>query len=169
MKTLFTLTDAERAADEWGANCGPAAIAAVLGKTLEDVRSHLGDFERKRYTNPTMMYATLRSLGVQWETRAPSGWPRPTPPLALVRVQWEGPWTEPGVHPYARYRRTHWVGAAGGRDSIGIFDVNCLNNGSGWVSFEDWRDVVVPWLLKELYPTASGKWHATHVLEVARS
>ena len=47
----FTLEDAERAGDEWGLNCGPAAIAAMNGLTLEELRPHLGDFEQKRYTN----------------------------------------------------------------------------------------------------------------------
>jgi hypothetical protein len=31
-------------------NCGPGAIAAICGLTLDDLRPHLGDFEQKRYT-----------------------------------------------------------------------------------------------------------------------
>lgn len=48
----FTIDDATRAYDVWGANCGPGALAAALDKTLDDVRPHLVNFDRKRYTNP---------------------------------------------------------------------------------------------------------------------
>jgi hypothetical protein len=82
-------------------------------------------------------------------------------------VQWEGPWTAPGVPRYARYRYTHWIGCcAPSLDCIGIFDINCMNNGSGWVSLDDWRNILVPWLLNELYPKASGNWHLTHAIDV---
>ena len=33
----FTLSDAERAYDDWGCNCGPAALAAICGMTLVPV------------------------------------------------------------------------------------------------------------------------------------
>jgi len=58
----FSAADAERAADEWGMNCGPGAIAAIFGLTLDQVRPFMGDFERKRYTNPTLMFDTLHRL-----------------------------------------------------------------------------------------------------------
>lgn len=182
----------QRAADTWKANCGPAAIAAVCGLTLDEVRPHLGDFEKKGYTNPTLMFDTLRRLGRTWvpivrrRTDAQHNGTPPTPiiwlNLGLVRVQWEGPWTRPGVPMVARYRHTHWVGArsqgapvdpasAAIFDSamklgIEIFDVNCLCVG-GWVTFAEWSGQVVPWLLKEAEPKANGQWHQTHVLELA--
>jgi hypothetical protein len=34
----FTLDEAQAAADTWGMNCGPGAIAAVLGLTLDELR-----------------------------------------------------------------------------------------------------------------------------------
>jgi len=61
----FTLADADRAADLWGMNCGPGALAAVCGLTLDEVRPHMGDFESKGYTNPTLMFAALKSIGVK--------------------------------------------------------------------------------------------------------
>lgn len=43
MKPRFTMDDMIRANEEWGANCGPGAIAAIMGMTLdgggEDERS----------------------------------------------------------------------------------------------------------------------------------
>jgi len=158
----FTEADAERAFHEWGCNCGPAALAAVMEMTLEEVRPHLVGFEAKRYTNPRMMVEALRSIGRPWRRNTiGTPWPR----FGLARIQWEGPWTKAGVPLRARYRYTHWVGAAHGRLGVGIFDVNCLNNGTGWVALQDWTRIVVP-AITSTYKRATGAWHLTHSLEI---
>lgn len=161
--TYFTAEDAARAHDQWGANCGPGALAAVMKLTLDQVRPYLPDFDRKRYTNPLMMYAALRSLRAQWSKR--DGWPT----NGLVRVQWEGAWTAPGVPMRARYRHTHWIGSrrvgvAG--EEHWIFDINCMRVG-GWVRRDEWHSQVVPWLLPQIEPKAKGSYHITHYIEVA--
>ena len=163
-----------RAHAEWGANCGPGALAAIMDMDIEEVRPHLGDFEAKRYMNPTMMFAALDSIGRPWRV-AGACWPRYNlgadwPSYGLARIQWEGPWTEPGVPIRARYRHTHWVAAQHGRTSgdIGVFDTNAVANGTGWVSLPDWEKHVVPFLLEEFVPRASGGWHITHSILVDR-
>ncbi len=163
----FTEADAYRAYDEWGCNCGPGAIAAVMGLTLDELRPHLGDFEQQRYTNPTLMFDVLRRIGATFNKVCIETWSA-WPLYGLVRVQWEGPWTADGVPMAARYRYTHWVGAqrAVGRADAGIFDINCMNSG-GWVSEVDWAETIVPHLL-QAYPRANGRWHRTHVIEVDR-
>ena len=175
----FTLDDVERAADAWGCNCGPAALAAVSGLTLEEVRPHLVGFEEKHYTNPSMMFAALKSIGRPWTKRVDGpDVDRAWPLHGLLRIQWEGTWSRPGVPPRARHRKTHWVGTAlmerrGDADlstietRTGIFDVNCLDNGSGWVSRKDWEELVVPRLVA-MYPGATGRWHVTHAVAVMR-
>jgi hypothetical protein len=175
MRTRFSYEDAERAHDEWGCNCGPGALAAIMGMTLDEVRPHMGDFERKHYTNPTLMFDALRSIGATWKANVVGskcagatctfvGWPL----FGLARVQWEGPWTQPGVPMRARYRYTHWVGAQQRNGSYGIFDINCMSNGTGWCSLDDWIKHLVPSLVA-LYPRANGKWHITHAIEVERT
>lgn len=159
----FTLDDAARAFTEWGANCGPGAIAAVLGMTLDELRPRLRDFESKRYTNPSLMYAILRDLRVTFTVRLGHVWPD----YGLVRVQWEGPWTAPGVPIAARYRHTHWVGARHVGPALQVFDINAMCVG-GWLGINEWSSALVPWLLRECEPKASGKWHLTHALGVAR-
>lgn len=163
----FTIDDAERANTEWGANCGPGAIAAVCGLTLDELRPHMGDFESKHYTNPTLMWEVLRNIGVRFSYRGgqfgKSNWPR----FGLCRVQWTGPWTRPDVPARAAYRHTHWIGAA--RDAakgVAVFDINMMANGSGWASLGDWSSSLVPWLLEECEPRADGDWYLTHVVEV---
>lgn len=164
----FTLDDACRAADVWGLNCGPGAIAAVMGMTLDEVRPHMGDFEKKRYTNPTLMWQVLGSIKRPWQKmRAPLTWPT----HGLCRVQWHGPWMADGVPMMARYRMTHWVGAQtrNGGKWIDVFDINAMADG-GWVSLQDWGKYVVPHILREAVPRADGHWTLTHVVEVeARS
>jgi hypothetical protein len=162
-KPRFTAEDADRAHDEWGANCGPGAIAAICGLTLSELRPHLGDFEAKHYTNPTLMWAILDSLKVRWGLRKPATWPD----YGLVRIQWHGPWMAAGVPRAARYRQTHWVGAAKNcHGETGVFDINAIGNGTGWTSLDNWRSLLVPWLLSECVPRADGTFSLTHSVEV---
>ena len=153
----FTLAEAQAHADAWGFNCGPAAACAMLGMTPAEIRPFLADFERKGYTNPMLMRRILKNLQAtyHWQVK-PDTWPR----RGLVRIQWHGPWD-----PYPRQaaRQTHWVGAMTRETSdIGIFDVNALANGSGWVSLTNWQRVVVPYILKHAVSDANGQWSLTH-------
>lgn len=170
----FTLADADLAYDEWGMNCGPSALAAMVGLTLDEVRPHMGDFESKHYTNPTLMIAALRSTHTVFritklgdKTAGAVCTFRGLPRYGLARIQWEGPWTMPGVPMRVRYRFTHWVGAVHKGSDLGIFDVNCMNNGTGWCRYEDWRDTVVPHIIQQ-YPRANGGWHVTHAVEIEK-
>lgn len=167
----FTAMDLEEAHEAWGCNCGPGALAAILGLTLDQVRPLMGDFEQKRYTNPTLMLESLRRAGARLSYRGGHLDPADMPNYGLARIQWEGPWTQPGLPMRARYRYTHWVGSCridqprAGRGRLGVFDINCMNSG-GWVGFDDWSDAIVPNILKQCVPRADGKWHVTHAIEV---
>lgn len=162
----FTADDAMRASQSWGANCGPGAIAAIMGMTLDEVRPFLGDFETKYYTNPTLMRETLKRIGRPYRyLKPPLTWPQ----YGLCRIQWHGPWMQEGVPVGARYRRTHWVGAwTTSTRGIGIFDINAIESG-GWIALDYWVGTLVPWLLAEAVPRADGRWSITHAIEVARS
>lgn len=173
----FTWGDASTAFDEWGCNCGPSAIAAMCDMSLAEVRPHLLDFESKRYTNPSLMAQILGKIpGVQVEEflrlnpafEMQRTGRKPWPKWGLARIQWEGPWTKPGVPVKARYRHTHWVGVnATDPDDIGIWDVNALVNESGWTSLSNWEKIVVPWVLEACVPKADGRYHLTHAVELA--
>lgn len=173
----FTVADAEQAHNDWGANCGPGALAAMLGLTLDEVRPLMGDFEAKRYTNPTLMLASLKRARVPFSLRMFEGaiaGDRAFPAYGLARIQWEGPWTQPGVPIAARYRHTHWIGTCRADQArrtdiapLGVFDINAMAVG-GWISFASWRNRLVPWLLDRCVPRASGGWHVTHAIEIER-
>lgn len=162
--TRFTAEDAERAYEEWGCNCGPAALAAIMDLTLDEVRPFMGDFETKRYTNPTLMLDSMKRCGAPWRKSPILRWPT----YGLVRIQWGGPWTAPGVPIRARYRYTHWVGAWTGRNGSGVFDINALGNGTAWCAQKYWMEVIVPHITSTI-PRADGKWWLTHSIEVDRA
>ena len=169
----FNLEQAQQAVDEWGFNCGPAALCAVLDKTPAEIRPHLLDFESKGYTSPTLMTRILDALGAQWVQTFrgddPFGVPCFWPGLSLMRVQWGGRWTQPGVPMRVRYRYTHWVGVSVAPDETKfIFDTNAICCG-GWLPVSEWADKLVPWLIKEGVPKGSGAWWPTHVLALKSS
>lgn len=168
MTPRFTAADVERANAEWGCNCGPSAIAAIYGLTLDEVRAHMPNFPG--YTSPSLMVSTLNRLGRPWQrvkTSSLSGAAAQMPWWGLCRIQWQGPWTQSGVNPRWAYRHTHWVGAAKRKDNgaIGIWDVNALGNGTGWCSLLDWTNIVAPCLTADI-KRATGGWHITHAIEV---
>src|SRR5262245_10223328 len=59
----FTWEQCERAQRDWGFNCGPAALAAAVGCSIEEVRGKIPLFENKRFTNPSMMREGLGAFG----------------------------------------------------------------------------------------------------------
>lgn len=158
----FGLDEANEASRAWGFNCGPGALCAVLGVTPDELRPNLGDFEQKGYTNPSLMASVLRRYGVRFRQTYRSDRPgRCRLEFGLVRVQWDGSWTQPGVPMAARYRRTHWIAVAGDE----VFDVNAMCVG-GWISRDEWESKLVPWLIREVVPGGNGEWWPTHGWEL---
>lgn len=160
----FTFDEADSAWDG-KFNCRPSAICAILDLTPSELRPKMGDFEQKGYTNPTLMFETLERCGVAYRRtyRGDSHCEFPKIDCGLVRVQFAGPWTKLGVPMRVRYRKTHWVAAR--KQSSEIFDVNAMCRG-GWLSFHEWSQYLIPWLILECYPKADGAWWATHALEI---
>lgn len=132
----FTEADAENAWNEWKCNCGPAALAAILGLHLKDVRKAVAEvgFASKGYMSPTMMRDAIPLAGgrVVQHNGFRVGEPMPWPRHGLARIQWCGPWTEPGSNPRWAYRHTHWTASWKMQDDkVLLFDVN---GGLQWLS-----------------------------------
>lgn len=143
--SLYVPPDADEAHAAWGANCGPAALAALVGVPVMDVRSWFPEFPGKAWANPTTMKRALALAGWTCSHADPSVNTFPTCGLAFI--QWKGPWTEPGAAVAWAYRNTHWVASVGGL----IYDVNA----TGWLTPEAWERSIVP-LLLENKPKATG-------------
>jgi len=163
----LTIAQAETAGAAWGHfNCGPGALCAVLGMSPEELRPIMGDYERKGYTNPTLMFDILKRSGARWQSVYRSDDPTggvPSLALGLLRIQWGGPWTRDGVPMRARYRHTHWVGLRA--ESREVFDINALAVG-GWIGFGEWSTKLLPWLARECVPKWDGRWWPTHAIAV---
>lgn len=162
----FTAEDVDAANDAWGANCGPVAAAAMLGMTLDEARAafEARGFAERRVTNPTMMKGVIRDvLGRPVEgLPVPNGTLERWPYWAIVRVQWEGPWTLPGVPIRARYPYTHWIGAGWTPGGSGVFDVNLMWETGGWTSWGHWVGEVAPRLMTRI-ARCHRRFHYTHV------
>lgn len=162
----FTAEEVSRAHAAWGFNCGPAAMAAILGLTPDELRPSLLDFERKGYTNPMLMKSILGHLGVRFHQVYRSDNPGELALIyGLMCVQWAGPWTRPGVPMRVRNRKTHWVGVRTRNNQSDIFDINAMCVG-GWLPLQEWSAELVPWLMREVVPDGDGKWWPTHGIEV---
>lgn len=167
----FGNDDVQRAVDEWNCSCGPAALAAALGITLNMVRPYVGeDFVAKGYMSPTMMKAAIERVGrrIVTDDRTRYREAEKLPADALVRIQWEGPWTAPGMNARWAYGATHWVWAQywvpdlrqHGR--LWIFDIN-----QGWAPAEYWERETVPLIVANVKRATRG-WYATHSWTIAR-
>ncbi len=163
----ITHDDWTAAEEEWHPNCGPTALAVMTGLPLMVVLPHIPHYKERHYTNPTMMAAALRSLGVSFQERDDADCDGHTlTRYGLVRIQWEGPWTAPGANPKWAYRATHWIGAAdfdGFAGCTSVFDIN--NDGSDWVLKPYWEEKTVPAIVRECC-RATGNWWATHRWEL---
>ena len=165
----FSLEDAQTAAGGHF-NCGPASLCAVSDLMPNDVLPHLRNFDKKHYTNPLMMKQALDTLDIPFdrvfECRGHDHPKNPIYPVfGLVRVQWDGPWFLPGVPVRASYRHTHWVAWDSAFNRV--FDINAMCVG-GWLPKKEWRELLVPWLLSQIEPTATGLWWPTHCWQIKR-
>ena len=161
----FSQEDSAKAYQEWGANCGPNALAFALGVSLEYVKPYFVDlgFLEKKYTNPSMMKEVLKALRVTVISQLLDhvALMFDDDLMTLVRVQWHGPWMDEGVNPRWRYRQTHWICTF--KDDFQrqfVFDCN-----GGIMPFERWNNEVVPALTKEI-PRANGVWSPTHIWKI---
>jgi hypothetical protein len=131
--------DLEAARAEWGANCGPAALAAALGLQLADVRTAVSDKGKFRgYMTITHMREAIATLGVR-VARIHATQTRPDefclryrhnrPHVRIVCVAFDGPWS---VNPKAAAKYRHFIAAQGGM----VYEVNS----NDWMPAFLWED-----------------------------
>ena len=152
--SLYRPTDVDAAYEAWGADCGPCALAALLGREVEAVRTLLDEgFPKRRYMNPTHMLEALDRAGVRYEHTG--GFPS----RGLAFIQWEGPWTAPGAKVAWAYRHTHWIAVDGDQ----FYDVNA----DQWVPRADWERHM-PELIREGVKGATGGWYVRRGFVIAQ-
>ena len=125
----YSEADSAQASKSWRATCGPHSIAAACGLTLDQVRPALSDY--RGWMNPTQMGNALRALGFRY--RLISHLRTSIVCHGISRVQFEGPWLNPGVPPTVAYRYTHWVAHYDGW----VLCTAC--EPARWIRIDDWR------------------------------
>ena len=152
----YAPTDLSIASVVFGANCGPAALAACLGKEVAEIMRYLPHFEdeSKRYTTLTSMKAALRAASVIFEVKK-----HQSPVHGMALIQWTGPWTQ--KHFFSRWslRYTHWIAIDG---EMIYDDYNGI-----WQPRDEWAKNVVPAYLCEIPQAAS--WAVKYGIEVEKS
>jgi hypothetical protein len=146
----------------WGANCGPSALAAILGMTAAEVRPLVERVQGGRflnYMNAGHLIDALRQAGRQvWRVECSRGqvqWPKAR---ELCVIQFDGPWCEPEVPAKARFRHTHIVASI--RGGIMIYD----GNANCWLPKQEWQDKIMPVLQRDV--RRSTGWYTCTVLDV---
>lgn len=152
--TLYVPTDVDEAYGAWRANCGPCAVAALLGREVNAVRELFEPWPG--FTNPTLIRRAVERAGRRIATSTEK-----TVQSGLGFVQFEGPWEAGGAR--AAYRHTHWVALARGRETLMVYDAAAGEDG-GWVQVGLFSALIIP-LYLESEPKATG-WRFRQVLEV---
>lgn len=165
---LYTPPDVEEAHEMFGANCGPAACAAVLRRPVMTILPFLGAFRTRQYMNPTHMREALTCAAARYAVvRDPTN--APWPFYGLGFVQWTGPWCQPGVPVRAAYRQTHWIGVAQTEDcGMMLYDVNAdAPDGAmgSWVAKRAWQLQILPTITATI-PRAYGGWYIRWICQV---
>lgn len=116
MKLPYTMAEADHAHDAWNFMCGHFSIAAATGCALDQIHTCGVAIKTGGWMNPTMISETLRALPVSYNKVPVTITPEEEFKLlehlktaAILRIQWEGTWLNPGVPAGAAYQRTHYI------------------------------------------------------------
>lgn len=159
MNEFYRPTDVAAANVRFGASCGHAALAAILGCEVERAwRAGQAIFAGKSWVSAPAMEQVLR------DTR-PGNWrvgssERQFPVRGLALLQWDGPWMAPGLPFGAQLARTHWVAVDRVPAGEMVYDINQ----DGWLPRAAWELSTIPMLLA-LHKRATG-WHVRRTYEV---
>lgn len=162
----FDQAAADQANQDWGLNCGPSALAAILNLTLDEVRGPCEkvSFASRGYMNVSMMMDAIKLAGGQIAARytpARDHWPK----AGLVRIQWTGPWIIDGKPARWAATATHWIAHwqnAGSLYEPVVFDIN-----GGLLYRDQWLEHVVPAIISSI-KRADGGWYITHSWEIRK-
>ena len=149
----FVPWDIEVARLNFGANCGPASFAALLGTEVCRAISYFPQFEHSNWTNLTQMLRAVEFADYDAEIRR-----RAFPARGLALIQWLGPWTERDFFSRWSLPHTHWVAVEG----PWVFD----HTAKKWQGLREWAGTVAKEFVSEI-PRATG-WAVKYGVEVKR-
>lgn len=124
----YSRVESLKAQRDWKAACGHHSLAASLGISLELIRSVVK--AGRAWMSPTHITEALRGLNRRFVLT--SGLCTSDLCEGINRVQFEGPWLNPGVPATAAYKETHYVAH---RSGWVLCTVCCPNR---WIPRDDW-------------------------------
>lgn len=166
---LYVPPDTYQAYLDWGATCGPAALAAILACRVMSLKKVMQPY--RGYTTFGAMRLALKKLDVPYHVlrndfKLTLGFAGVSYAGRLSMIQWGGSWLQPGVHVGAALSRTHWVAVV--EDPVRIYDVNAGSAGTGcWVTLQDWMTVIAPSIM-ETIRGCDGTWSARSTIMIGR-
>ena len=172
---VYEPSDVDEQHDEWGANCGPTAIAALTNREVKDVRAlieRVANGEKSKRCGCSGFWLGHMHAGhitdvltelhrnPKRQDFKPDEWRWPKKGLAMVQI--EGPWCRPPAKPTARFRYTHTVAVIDAGPPVGVLVYD--GNVPGWATEKWWRGKVMEWLVG-MEKRVMG-WYVTTTLEV---
>ncbi len=149
----FVPWDVDIARINFGANCGPAAFAAVTRCEVCRVMRYFPQFPERRWTNLTQMLRAFAEAGYATQVERCAA-----PSRGVALVQWLGPWTEKQFFSRWSLIHTHWIGVEGDR----VFDHNACR----WQTLGEWAAGTAAGLIAEVR-RATG-WRIKYGVEVTK-
>lgn len=145
-------SDVEVANRVFGANCGPAALAAVLSLQVCDIMQYFTHFETRRFTTIRDMSQALSACCIEFTLGTD------VPDFGLLLLQVDGPWTiYRGAQRWSR-KHSHWIAVC----SQHVYDINV----GDWMPLLDWQQFIMPELVDATrYATGWSVAHSVRVLE----
>lgn len=166
---LHAPTDVDEAYERWGANCGPCALAAATGRSVDAVRAAVSDpAEQLELGEPPLHYRGYMGIGHMrralevlrvpilrtWQAQPPdflASLEGTEERAVLVMVLWSGPWN---AVPRAAATHRHFVTyrqiCLDPRGRGWTYDGNV-----GWLPHAIWAHEIAPQLMPK---RGDGKW-----------
>lgn len=155
-KLPYTQAESLAAYRDWKATCGHHSIAAACGVSLDQVKAVCPKL--CGWMSPTMISQTLFNLGFN-SRKYPVPKRMNTPPghmVCIMRIQWDGPWCNPGVPAKAAYLHTHYVAVLAGG-----WVVCTATDGNTPTPWARWVDAVTSEALESVRGCTG--WYSTHI------
>ncbi len=145
-KLMFTNADSSRAHREWGANCGPHALAAAIGFTLDQVRGCIPAHCRGKGMKGADMEAALTAA--RKECWLKHGLRTNKLCEGINSIVWPKRWLAAGI-PLGTAGDYHFIAHFGGFVYCTALPPS-MREGEGWVSYE---------AANRYWLTEYGEWH----------
>lgn len=153
---LYSPTDVAEAKQAWGANSGPAALAAILRRPVMTTIGYFPRFVSNRCVYPAHMrdailVATKNEPDVTRFNAGSMG--RVFPGRGVACVQFHGPWDRKRSkgRGAAQLKHAHWIATFATVDGMMIYDASVQQ----WLHMNDWLEDVLPPLMED---HKSGGW-----------